>query len=182
MVSKASEQNEGNCERQISQADLEGLREPLAGFIFSLLPNATAVEEVLQDTLILLWEKRHERRADSNLKAWAFRIARFKILSWRRDRARDRIIFFSDDMLLQIAADAEEVSHEHAQRLEALRRCVGKLSEYEKTLLRVRYTDGLSLTELASLQKTSSSKLHKQISRLRLALRHCINKQLAKLK
>lgn len=165
---------------QVEAADLDGLRSPLRAFVFSLLPNMQACEEVVQDTLLLLWEKRDEKRSGSNMKAWAFKIARFKVMSWRRDRARENFVWFSDDVLLEIAAESEAAAEEHVVRMEALGNCLAKLREEDLALLRMRYSHGVSLTDLSKSRGECPNRLHKQISRLRAALRHCIEKHVSR--
>ena len=167
---------------QIAEADLERVKGRLRAFVFSLLPNRQACEEVVQDTLLFLWEKRDEKRPDSNVKAWAFKVARFKVLSWRRDRAREQVVRFSDDMLLELAAEADQISDEYQRRIQALESCLGRLADEDKTLLRVRYTNGATLTDLSKIRGENPNRLHKQISRLRIALKQCVEKQLSHFK
>lgn len=167
-----------NERHDLQASDLESIRMPLIAFVFSLIPNAQACEEVVQDTLMFLWERRAEKRADSNIKAWAFKVARFKVMAWRRDRAREPFVKFSEDVLLDIAAEAEMISDEHEIRMNALANCLNKLGVEDRALLRVRYTHGVSLTELSLSRGESPNRLHKRISRLRAALRQCVEKQL----
>lgn len=58
-------------------------------FVTSLLPNWEGVDEVMQETSIVLWRKFDEfdpDRPGSKFTDWAFMIARYEVLKYRRKR------------------------------------------------------------------------------------------------
>lgn len=158
---------------------ISGLRLALRGYVLSILPHHGAAEDVVQETCLFLWERRGECGAETNLKAWAFRVAWFKAMAFRRDQAREKIVTFSEDTLHQIAGAAESLADEAHDRLLALRRCLEQLSPAEIGLLRLKYVDGRSLTDYARSLKQQPARVQKTLSRLRLALRHCIENRLS---
>ena len=160
-------------------AEIAGLRTALRGYVLSILPHHAACDDVVQEVSLFLWERRHERDPGTNLKAWAFKVAWFKAMAWRRDRQRERTVNFSEDSLHEIAAAAEALSEEAGERLAALRACLSKLSPQELQLLKVKYVDGGSLTGRARELSQKASRVQNTISRLRLALRHCIETKLS---
>lgn len=154
------------------------LRLPLRGYIRSLVPDDAACEDLVQETLLFMWERRDMMEAAENPRAWAFKIAWFKVMAWRRDRKRDRLVYFSDEVLQQVAATTEPLCHAAEARLEALRLCLTKLPKEELALLRLKYIDHGSLTQHAEQQGWKPNRVQKTLSRLRLALRHCIQSRL----
>ncbi|MBN8457484.1 MAG: sigma-70 family RNA polymerase sigma factor [Verrucomicrobia bacterium] len=161
-------------------AEIAGVRLPVRAYAFSLLGDHAASDEVAQDVCLFLWERRAERRSQSDLKAWAFGVARFKALAWRRDQARRSTVHFSDDILLQIEAGAAEVCSHLDERLKALRACLGRVAPDDLRLLQSKYANRASLTAQARDLGVPPNRLQKTISRLRLALRHCIETTLSR--
>ncbi|MCW1884617.1 sigma-70 family RNA polymerase sigma factor [Luteolibacter flavescens] len=161
-------------------AEIDALRVPLRGYVMSILPHHAACDDVVQETSVFLWERRDERDDDTNLKAWAFKVAWFKAMAWRRDQQREKTVSFSEDTLHEISTAAESLSEDATERLHALRSCLSRLSPEEVKLLRLRYVDGGSLTSHAHEQQMKPARVQKTISRLRLALRHCIETKLSR--
>ena len=56
-------------------------------------------------------EKFEQLDNPENFRKWAFGVARFEVLSYRRDKARDRHVF-SEELLLQLAGEAEKISEQ----------------------------------------------------------------------
>lgn len=59
---------------------------PLRGFILSLMPGSPDVGDVLQETNLVLWQKRRQFKLGTNFFAWACRIARYEVMH-HRDQA-----------------------------------------------------------------------------------------------
>lgn len=161
-------------------AEIAGLRLPLRGYVLSILPHHAACDDVVQETSVFLWERRHERDETTNVKAWAFKVAWFKSMAWRRDRQREKTVSFSEDTLHEIAAAAESLADDAAERLLALRACLSRLAPAEVRLLQLRYVEGGSLAGHARERQMKPARVQKTISRLRLALRHCIETKLSR--
>ena len=108
------------------------------------------------------------------------KVAWFKAMAWRRDRQREKTVSFSEDTLHEIATAAESLADDAGERLQALRACLSRLSPAEVRLLQLRYVEGGSLTGHAIEQQMKPNRVQKTISRLRLALRHCIETKLSR--
>ena len=145
-----------------------------------LLGGAEGVDDLVQETNLFLWERREEFVRGSNFRAWAMRVAWFKVMAERRDRAREGRVVFSESMLEQLAERTEERLGQSDLRLDALRRCLDRSRPQDRKILEWKYSRRASLTELAEASGCAPNAMHKLISRLRLSLRHCVEKQLAK--
>ncbi len=175
-----SHPNSGQDSRQeaVIGPAIASLRLPLRGYLRTLVPDKAACDDLVQETLVFLWERRGSADESTPLKAWAFKVAWFKAMAWHRDHRRDRLVYFSDAVLQRMAPVAEEMSLTVEGRLEALRRCLADLPEVDQALLRLKYTDQGSLTRHAREQGWKPNRVQKTLSRLRLALRHCIQARL----
>lgn len=151
-----------------------GLREYIAG----LLGGLDGADDLVQETNLFLWSKRDDFVPGTNFRAWAMRVAWFKVMAERRDRARQGKVVFSEPMLEQLAARAVERLPESDARLGALRHCLEKTRPQDRRILEWKYGRSASLTDLAVSTGRAAAALHKTISRLRIALRHCVERKL----
>jgi RNA polymerase sigma-70 factor (ECF subfamily) len=158
---------------------IEQLRPALRGYVLSLLPDRDACEDVVQETCLFLWDRRGEFQSGSNFKAWAFKAAWFKVLTHRREMQRRKLVSFSEDVLERISRAAENFAEEADHRLVALRDCVADLPAEGKRLLQLKYLDRVSLTAHAKDLGVKPNQIQKSLSRIRIALRHCIETRLS---
>jgi RNA polymerase sigma-70 factor (ECF subfamily) len=96
------------------------------GFVRSLLPTLNDANDVMQEVAVALWEKFAEYQTSEDFRRWAFGVARFKVLSWRRDRMRDRHVFGLETTDL-LAAEAERNAGPLEAQRAALQECLQKL-------------------------------------------------------
>ena len=71
-------------------------------FVRSLVPTRQMASEVMQDVILVLWEK-FEVAAD--FQGWAFGVARNVVMRHLRSLSRDRHVF-DDELVNQLADDA----------------------------------------------------------------------------
>src|SRR5690242_16712073 len=68
----------------------------LHGFVRSLVPTREDAREVMQEVALVLWRKFGSYATGEDFRKWAFGVARFEVLAWIRDRARDRHVFSAE--------------------------------------------------------------------------------------
>ena len=158
---------------------IEEVRPAIRGYVLSLLPDRDSCDDVVQETCLFLWDRRGEFEAGSNFKAWAFKAAWFKVLTHRREMQRRKLVSFSEDVLERISRAAENFAEDVDHRLAALRDCVADLPGESKRLLQLKYLDRLSLTAHAKNLGVKPNQIQKSLSRIRLALRHCIETRIS---
>ncbi len=153
----------------------------LEAFCHANLPRREDAREVLQRTNIKLWEKSTEWNPDTEFLPWAFAVARFTILSFVRDSARERLVFDAD-VIESMSTETETAATELPERRHALGVCLKKLSEEQRRLLDAHYAGGRSLREIAEEGNRSLSAVKMTLLRLRQQLSECIRRQLAEAK
>ncbi|MEM9280451.1 MAG: sigma-70 family RNA polymerase sigma factor [Verrucomicrobiota bacterium] len=145
-------------------------------FVASLLPHWEGVDEVMQEASLVMWRKFDQfdpERPGSNFIDWAFMIARYEVLNYRRKKATDRLVF-SDDVYELLATEAEEIAEGQPARRRALQGCLLKLEAAQQELIRVSYADGISIKEAASVVGRTPTGLYKALARIRHHLHRCI--------
>ena len=146
----------------------------LHAYIISLMPGVDGVDDVLQETNLVLWEKRRTFEPGSNFRAWACAIARFSVMSHRRKLACLGMELLDDDLAEQLAAECEAEPEELANRLRALENCLSRLPEKERALIDCRYFSDSNLDEYAEQSGRTADSLRVSLFRLRAALKKCI--------
>lgn len=169
--------DDSDAAREVA-ALIRGLQPTLVEFAAGLLGGADGADDVVQETNLFLWERRTDYEPGSDFRAWALRVARFKVMASRRDAARERRLRFSDETLERLSARAEERAGGAERRLRALGECLGRMRVQDRRLLEWKYARRGSLTELAEAVGGSPNSIHKKISRLRMGLRQCVEKAL----
>jgi len=150
----------------------------LRGYLAAILGAWSEVDDLVQETNLVLIMKRDDFEAGSNFIAWAFRVAYFKATTWRRDRMREGRVVLGEIAFQDIAAEAEAHFASRPPVSDALAHCLKLLPPRERELVNAKYVERESLVDLAGRLGCTSNSLHKSISRIRLVLRNCVTKTL----
>ena len=145
-------------------------------FVRSLVPTRQMASEVMQDVILVLWEKFD---AAADFQGWAFGVAKNVALRHLRRQSRDRHVF-DDDLVNQLADDAVALVPVHDGHREALERCLDKLPAAQRELVLTAYTKGTRMDDLATRRGQTPMALYKLLHRIRQALLECVERTLAK--
>lgn len=148
----------------------------VAGFVRSLVASREDAREIMQNVAVVLWEKFGEFDESRDFRRWACGVARFEVLAFRRDRARDRHVF--DPELLSALADEglEDVTQD-ARRL-ALEQCLEKLPAAHRDVVLAAYEPGTRVDDLARRRGQTVTAVYKALQRIRLILLECVSRTL----
>lgn len=152
----------------------------MRGYIRTLIPNASDIKDVLQNTNIVLWERREDFKIGTNFRSWAFTVARYRALEHRKIIKRDHRLVF-DEKLIDLLGNDEykwDVAQLEEKHL-ALDHCLGKLNPKDRALVHARYSRAITLDHYSKSDGRSSGSLRVALNRIRGQLRLCIVKQLA---
>lgn len=145
-------------------------------FVRSLVPTRQMASEVMQDVILVLWEKFD---AAADFQGWAFGVAKNVALRHLRRQSRDRHVF-DDELVNQLADDAVALVPVHDGHREALEHCLDKLPAAQRDLVLTAYTKGTRMDELAARRGQTPMALYKLLHRIRQALLECVERTLAK--
>lgn len=151
----------------------------LRSYIISLMPGVEGVDDVLQQTNLVLWEKRTNFRLDTNFRAWAVAIARYEVKAHRRKMLRFSKLMLSEELSETLAQHSEAPPDEVDDRHRALEQCIGRLRESDRELLDHRYFSKGTLEDFAARCGRPPESLKVTLFRIRAALRKCISSELA---
>jgi RNA polymerase sigma-70 factor (ECF subfamily) len=152
----------------------------IKSFIFCMVPNEVDSEDIMQETTVIMWEKFDQYQSGTNFVAWALTIAKYRILSYQRDKMRNRIQF--DDRVSEMieAASKAKLTHDDSvEKVTALKKCIRKLSIKEREIIQLKYSNGVSNKILADREGVSVPTIYRYLSRIYSNLLHCINQRLS---
>lgn len=160
--------------RQISQHQAA-----LQAYIYSLHPDRSEGQDILQETNVVLWQKVEEFRDGTNFKAWAFRIAYLQTLAHLKRAKRGNWLGFSTDLVDTLASEAEPLLTNFEERHAALQSCLEKLPEKDTEIVRAHYESQRPLPEVGAEVGRSVGALKQVLLRVRRSLKDCIERKLA---
>ncbi len=155
---------------------LTDIQLPLHHYVHSLMPGDSSAKDVAQQTNAKLWEKRADFTPGTNFKAWAFSIARYEVLNYRKSQARDARLglVFSDELEEVMTEELTNEPDDLDLRQDALRECLNKLRPADKDLILSRYFKNETLQDFANQAGRSVGGLKVTLHRLRNKLQSCI--------
>jgi RNA polymerase sigma-70 factor (ECF subfamily) len=121
----------------------------LARFLANIVRHPPIVEEVLDDTLLVVWERAADFKGESKLSTWIFAIAYRKAMKALRrydapiedDRGEHRV---------SEAATPEE-AYGHKRLHDLLRQAMAELSPDHRTVVELTYFNDLGYREIAEI-------------------------------
>ena len=147
-------------------------------YIMTLIPRRDDAEEILQRTAAALWEHFPQYDRTRPFLPWALRFAYFEVLNFRKEMARDRLVF-REDVLALIVETRQQIEPELDARRAALRRCLERLAPEDLTLLRRRYCDVSSVGALAEEAGKTAKALYRRLDRIRELVWDCVTRRIA---
>jgi len=157
---------------------LIGHQSDLYGYIGTLMGAQQGAPDVLQETNGKLLENWQDFDPLYPFLPWAFTIARYEVLTWRKRQSRDRLVL-NDELLTSIAERMGNDSSSPDVRLEALKSCLKKLRPAARKMIESRYMHGESVGEMAGRLGRSVNALSVALFRIRKAILDCIQSTLA---
>ena len=153
----------------------------IRAFIRCLLPARGDADDVMQETAVVLWQRYAEVRFVTEFRPWAFGVAKKKVLSWMRDKGRDRVVL--SEAMVNLVADVVTTSEEALDlQRELLRQCVERLEPSQRTMLMAAYQPKAKIQEVARGSGRTVGGFYQWLHRMRKLLLDCVQGELAKVR
>jgi len=148
-------------------------RQPLLAFLHGLVRDADVAEEMLQEVWLRLAEAVEKGQDVRDVPSWCRGVARNLVLHHFRSLRTRGVV--ADSRLVELAATAfEEAGDPGDARKQWLLDCVERLPEHSRSVIRMKYADGLRAAEIARRQDRSEDAVLKALSRIRQTLADCV--------
>ena len=145
----------------------------LYGYIYTLVRNSADAEDLLQETNLVLWNKRLECESVKNFSAWACRVAFFKVQNFLKTRGRSRVCF-NDNLISKISEMQIDHADMHTINSAMLVNCLEKLSSASQQLLKLCYDENHTIQEVAKQLDRPVGSIYNSLRQIRLKLWKCI--------
>lgn len=148
--------------------------EPLCGFVFGIVKDYDASEDVIQELFVKFWGKQNDIPDDISIKAYFYRAARNMALNYiRHSEIKNDFNLFNREVM----SDAKENIDNPAETNELQKmiiQAVNKLPPERKKIFLMSREDGLKYKEIANELnisiKTVENQMGKALSTLRTEL------------
>lgn len=147
-------------------------------FVVSLAPGWTEAEDIFQRVSVVLWRKWDEYDPEKEFLGWALGVARLEVLKHMSDIKRRREIIDAD-AIKAVEARTLEVAEDVGDRMVALRDCLMKLPQHQRSLVERCYAGVERIKDIADALELTSNSLYSRLKRIREVLHECIDRKMA---
>ena len=124
-------------------------RNRLARFLFKLVHRPQMVEEILNDTLMVVWDRAHAFNGESKLSTWIFAIAYRKSMKALRSHQEPVDDKNADQRVSLDPSPEEEFGRERIRAL--LLQAIGELSAEHRAVVEFTYFHEMGYQEIAEI-------------------------------
>ena len=156
---------------------VKAYRDPLIWYLYKIVGDLDAAEELAQDTFVKLLLKKPKNSGESGFKTWLYTIGRNTAIDYLRKKKREKSVSLSDVAdILEAETDLKE-SILKTERDKALFSAMARLKKEYAEILWLTYFEGLSNKESAKVLKKSQNAAAILCSRARAALKEELQKE-----
>jgi RNA polymerase sigma-70 factor, ECF subfamily len=152
-----------------------GCESRLFAYLMAMLGNPSEAEEVLQETLLALWQSFGDFQPETNFYAWARQTAYHRVLIYRRHRQRQGVAW-DESFLVAIENICSQQDDQLARYLEYLDDCVANLSESDRGLLQARFHSCRTIKSVAEQLQRPADTVYKALTRIYHWLAQCVER------
>jgi RNA polymerase sigma-70 factor (ECF subfamily) len=148
----------------------------LCTFAGSYVKDRDVAEEVVQDVMCTMWERRTDVARSGTLRAYLFASVRYRVLDHVRN-TKTRLAIMDgagDDLPGPASFPAPSTPVEVAELAAHLSRAIMKLPRTRRRVLLLRWEDGLSYAEIAQVVGSSVKAVENQLNRTLKQLREAL--------
>lgn len=148
------------------------------GFILTFLPNFARAEDILQETMIIMWRKFDEFEPGTNFAAWGIKIARYNLYKFHESQQAGVVRFDSS----AVEAISRQISDTDFLKtnsyIDALLHCFEKLGGQSKQLMLLKYEQNFKVPEISQKIGRSIRDTYRMLSRIQHTLHECTSQTL----
>ena len=151
------------------QHDLLPLKDKLFRVALRITLDRPEAEDVVEDTLVRVWERRKALGAIGNLETYCLTICRNLAIDRAERKVAQHLPIADDDTIDEAPRPDEQM--EQQQRLQWVHEAFQRLPEKQRTALQLRDIDGHSYGEVAEVMNITEADVKVTLHRARNALK-----------
>ena len=148
----------------------------LGVYVYSMVQDAHDADDILQQTKMILWRCFDQFETGTHFLAWARKTAFHQVLTHRRKKKREPISL-EEEVLEAVSEAVSQLAEEGSARHEAVRACVARLPAEHRQLVQLRYFQEMEIADIAREIQRTEAAVYRALSRVRMALMACVQKQ-----
>jgi len=148
---------------------IEPMRMRLTRLALRWLSNSDDAEDVVQEALVKLWEARARIDNATKMEHFAMVLVRNISVDMVRKRKQMRVVD-TDPLQLPLFGEGEDSRLEERESRQRLRQAVGRLTDKQRALIRMRNVENLTYADIARIMGTTEASVRGMICRARAAL------------
>ncbi|MDP4624534.1 MAG: sigma-70 family RNA polymerase sigma factor [Akkermansiaceae bacterium] len=152
-------------------------RHRIYGFIYSLVQNHQGAEDLMQEVSMVLWRRFDQFEEGTDFAVWAFAVARYCTLNWRRKQARLPLALDDED-LMRLVDESMVVGCESSDLRDDLHHCLGKLPDKLRKILWARYQKEEGANDIAANQGLSVRSVYLFLEKAHSLLLGCMQRRM----
>lgn len=147
-------------------------------YLNSIVHDRHHAEDLFQDISVEAIEKGETIEDAQHLTRWLRTASRYRAIDHLR-RKGNRALTFEPELMDKLDQVWQEAAGDQpAERVEALRQCMGHMPKGTREIIRLRYEDNRTGSQIAEDTGRSSNAIYLALSRAHKALRDCIEQRL----
>lgn len=147
----------------------------LYGYALKVLQDPAAAEDVLQESLITIWQKAKSFRGEGRVIAWMFGIVHYKSMRTYRERKADVLDETTPDpKTVEKLVNDRLISQE---RKKVLRAGLEKLSVEHRTVLELVFYHEMSMKEISQICKVPVGTVKSRLNYAKAALKGVLSRR-----
>jgi RNA polymerase sigma-70 factor, ECF subfamily len=156
---------------------LIGNQQNIYAFILAMIHNRNDADDILQETITVMWRSFKDYQPGTSFVAWGISIARNMTLKFF-EKNRYSKLKFSSDIEKEIDSIAAKTLESGENRLDALRNCMKKLNLQNMGLIQLHYEEGKPLRQIANERGISIHTMYRVMGRIHKLLQQCVLRSL----
>jgi len=146
------------------------VRDKLYRFALRMLGSVEEAEDVVQEVLIRIWDRRQDMHTYLNIEAWCMRMTKNLSL----DLIKGRKYFVDTDHIEKNGLEAIDSPERHLEAKDALKQIaeiIDQLPAKQQMAIQLRDIEGYSYQEIADIMEISLSQVKVNLHRARTIIR-----------
>jgi RNA polymerase sigma-70 factor (ECF subfamily) len=151
------------------------MKDKLYRYALRFVKDSDSAEDVVQDVMSKLWQKRNEADAIENLEAWLMVLTRNRSLDLLR-RMKDNHVSVDEAYTVKDKEPAADKILETSDLLRLLESCLNQLPEKQRTVFHLREIEQMAYEEIAQVTGFNLDDVKVSLFRARKHIQRMVSK------
>jgi len=151
------------------------MRDKLYRYAFRFVKDGEVAEDVVQDVMYKLWQKREEADEIENLEAWLMVLTRNRSLDLLR-KVKDNHVSMDEAYTVSDQAPVPDKILETADLMTLLQQCLNQLPEKQKSIFHLREIEQMTYEEISQMTGYNLDDVKVSLFRARKHIQRMVSK------